>query len=83
MGQLMNFFTPLHKRTSRKYIDRMVDDKVACMLKARGYRSPPPHCHALLHRWQTPSASILIPPKTAGNYLYFRLAGYRAKEKRA
>ena len=37
----MNFFTPLHKRTSRKYIDRMVDDKVACMLKARGYRSPP------------------------------------------
>ena len=42
MGQLMNFFTPLHKRTSRKYIDRMVDDKVACMLKARGYRSTPP-----------------------------------------
>ena len=37
MGQLRNFFTPLHKRTSRKYIDRMVDDKVTCMLKAKEY----------------------------------------------
>ena len=37
MGQLMNFFTPLHKRTARKYLDRMVDDKVACMLKAKEY----------------------------------------------
>ncbi len=37
MGQLMNFFTPLHKRTARKYIDRMVDDKVTCMLKAKEY----------------------------------------------
>ena len=33
----MNFFTPLHKRTQRKYIDRMVDDKVQCMLKAKEY----------------------------------------------
>jgi len=37
MGQLMNFFTPLHKRTARKYLDRMVDDKVACMVKAKEY----------------------------------------------
>lgn len=37
MGQLADFFTPLHKKTSRKYIDRMVDDKVHCMLKAKEY----------------------------------------------
>ena len=37
MGRLMNFFTPLHKRTERAYIDRMVDDKVHCMLKAKEY----------------------------------------------
>ncbi len=37
MGQLRNFFTPLHKRTSRNYIGRMMDDKVACMLKAKEY----------------------------------------------
>ncbi|MEQ2008450.1 MAG: class I SAM-dependent methyltransferase [Limisphaerales bacterium] len=37
MGQLRNFFTPLHKRTARKYIDRMLDDKVTCMLKAKEY----------------------------------------------
>lgn len=39
MGALMNFITPLHKSTSREYIDRMVDDKVACMLKAKEYES--------------------------------------------
>lgn len=37
MGQLTEFFTPLHKQTSRKYIDRMVDEKVHCMLKAKEY----------------------------------------------
>jgi ubiquinone/menaquinone biosynthesis C-methylase UbiE len=37
VGQLLNIVTPLHKRTSRKYIDRMVDDKVQCMLKAKEY----------------------------------------------
>jgi ubiquinone/menaquinone biosynthesis C-methylase UbiE len=37
MGKLMKFFTPLHKRTERSYIDRMVDDKVHCMLKAKEY----------------------------------------------
>lgn len=37
MSQIQNFFTPLHQKTSRKYIDRMVDDKVTCMLKAKEY----------------------------------------------
>src|SRR3569623_1077633 len=37
MGQWVEVFTPLHKRTARKYIDRMVDDKVHCMLKAKEY----------------------------------------------
>ena len=39
MGQLVEVFTPLHKRTSRKYIDRMIDDKVHCMLKAKEYEN--------------------------------------------
>ena len=33
----MNFVTPLHKRTKRDYLARMVDDKVHCMLKAKEY----------------------------------------------
>jgi len=37
MGQLMNVVTPLHKRTTRDYVARMVDDKVQCMLKAKQY----------------------------------------------
>lgn len=37
MGQLRNFVTPLHKATSRNYIERMVNDKVECMLKAKEY----------------------------------------------
>lgn len=37
MGRLLNIATPLHKRTKRNYIDRMVDDKVHCMLKAKEY----------------------------------------------
>ena len=37
MGNLVNYVTPLHKATSRAYIDRMVDDKVECMLKAKEY----------------------------------------------
>ncbi len=39
MGRLLNIVTPLHKKTERKYIDRMVDDKVHCMLKAKEYES--------------------------------------------
>ena len=37
MGKLVNFVTSLHKATKRKYIDRMIDDKVNCMLKAKQY----------------------------------------------
>jgi SAM-dependent methyltransferase len=37
MGQLLNVVTPLHKRTKRDYLARMVDDKVHCMLKAKEY----------------------------------------------
>ena len=39
MGNLVEVFTPLHKQTKRKYIDRMVDDKVYCMLKAKEYEA--------------------------------------------
>ena len=37
MGNLVNYVTSLHQSTSRKYIERMVDDKVKCMLKAKEY----------------------------------------------
>ena len=37
MGKLVNFVTPLHKATKRKYIERMINDKVSCMLKAKEY----------------------------------------------
>ena len=37
MGDLVNFVTPLHKATERAYLDRMIDDKVDCMLKAKEY----------------------------------------------
>lgn len=37
MGKLLNIVTPLHKTTKRDYIERMVDDKVHCMLKAKEY----------------------------------------------
>ncbi len=37
MGKCQDFFTSLHKRTGREYIPRMVDDKAACMSKAREF----------------------------------------------
>ena len=37
MGQLLNVVTPLHKRATRDYLARMVDDKVHCMRKAKEY----------------------------------------------
>jgi SAM-dependent methyltransferase len=37
MGRLLNIVTPLHKATARKYLDRMIDDKVTCMIKAKEY----------------------------------------------
>jgi len=39
MGKLVHYVTPLHQATSRGYIDRMVDDKVDCMLKAKEYEA--------------------------------------------
>lgn len=39
MGKLVNYVTPLHQTTSRIYIERMVDDKVHCMLKAKEYET--------------------------------------------
>jgi len=37
MGNLVNYATSLHKATRRSYIERMVDDKVNCMTKAKKY----------------------------------------------
>jgi ubiquinone/menaquinone biosynthesis C-methylase UbiE len=37
MGKFVSYVTSLHKSTSRAYIDRMVDDKVNCMIKAKEY----------------------------------------------
>jgi SAM-dependent methyltransferase len=37
MGQLLDIVTPLHKRTKRDYLARMIDDKVHCMVKAKQY----------------------------------------------
>ena len=37
MGTLVELVTPLHKKTSRDYLARMMDDKVHCMEVARQY----------------------------------------------
>ncbi len=37
MGELLRVVTPLHKRTKRDYLARMVDDKVHCMKVAKRY----------------------------------------------
>src|SRR5882672_9616397 len=39
MGRLLNLVTPLHKKTKRDYVARMVDNKVECMLKAKEYEA--------------------------------------------
>jgi ubiquinone/menaquinone biosynthesis C-methylase UbiE len=39
MGKLLNIVTPLHQSTARSYLDRMVDKKVHCMLKAKEYEA--------------------------------------------
>ncbi len=39
MGRLLNLVTPLHKKTKRDYLARMVDDKVVCALKAKEYEA--------------------------------------------
>ena len=37
MGQLLNLVTPLHQKTKRDFLARMVDQKVQCMVKAKEY----------------------------------------------
>ena len=37
MGNLVHYVTPLHQATSRAYLDRMIDDKINCMIKAKEY----------------------------------------------
>jgi len=37
MGNLVNYVTTLHQATSRAYLDRMNDDKINCILKAKEY----------------------------------------------
>ena len=37
MAEFVDIVTPLHQQTKRTYIDRMLDDKVNCMLKAKEY----------------------------------------------
>lgn len=37
MGKELYLFNKLHKKTSRKYIDRMIDDKIECMTKSKEY----------------------------------------------
>merc|ERR1712224_297142 len=37
MGKLINFITNIHNKTKRNYIERMVNEKVKCMLKAKEY----------------------------------------------
>ena len=36
-GRLLELVTPLHRRTTRDYIGRMMDDKVSCMRKSKEY----------------------------------------------
>jgi len=37
MGKLVNYVTKLHQSTSRAYIERMMNDKINCMYKAKEY----------------------------------------------
>ncbi|MFA6196752.1 MAG: class I SAM-dependent methyltransferase [Sulfurimonas sp.] len=37
MSKEIYLFNKLHKKTSRKYIDRVVDDKINCMIKSKEY----------------------------------------------
>ena len=37
MGKLVNYVTSLHQSTKRSYLERMNDDKINCMLKAKEY----------------------------------------------
>ena len=37
MGNLKNFVSDLHNQTKRNYLDRMINNKVECMSKAKEY----------------------------------------------
>ena len=37
MGKLVDYVTSLHTSTSRDYLERMINDKVECMIKAKEY----------------------------------------------
>lgn len=37
MGKMLNIVTPLHKKTQRDYVARMVDNKIECMTKSKEY----------------------------------------------
>ncbi len=37
MASEIYLFNKLHKKTSRKYIDRMIDNKIECMIKSKEY----------------------------------------------
>ena len=37
MNKRLNFFTPLHNKTKRNYLERMIDNKSACMIVAKKY----------------------------------------------
>lgn len=37
MGERLELFTPMHTQTKRDYVARLLDDKVACMKRAREY----------------------------------------------
>lgn len=37
MGRLLDIVTPLHKSTPRNYLERMVNEKVRCIVKAKEY----------------------------------------------
>ena len=37
MKECTDIITPVHQQTKRTYLDRMMDDKVSCMLKAKEY----------------------------------------------
>jgi SAM-dependent methyltransferase len=37
MGKLLNIVTPLHRKTARDYVSRMISDKIHCMEVAKQY----------------------------------------------
>ena len=37
MGKLLNIVNKLHKKTKRDYVDRMIDNKIECMMEAKRY----------------------------------------------